>query len=303
MTGRIYKGILPFYDSEGLSTKDSDFSAKYSKMVESVEKEFNDNYVEKAVKFLREYPKVELDDILNNRIKISKGERKDKINNIEEIIQYIEDYGNNPKDYLLQPKQREKLSDLLYTLKSKTDKYRLEVFAQNDPIKKMSNWASKVEICWSEEERNEYPKRYINDIRENGGTIIFCVKSGKTPAVFGRSFIGRDRNNRIYLFIDNIEGKGYRHLIGSWAEEEPGAFKLALAAEFFFAEKMGCEYLVAGDEGVEETFVSIGTSKRNVSVSGKNIKIGYKAACFSPNENELKALSFYQDKYHYISLL
>ena len=362
MTGR-YNGILPFYDTNGVSTRDSNFSVKYGKMVESVETEFNDSYVEKVVDFLKKYPKVELEDILNNRIKISKRERTDKINsiqsriqyikdnendpndylsqlkqkerlskviytlkskledilnnrvkisepdradrinNIQSRIQYIKDNENDPKDYLLQPKEVEKLSELLYILKSKTDGYALEVFSQNDPIKKMSKWASKVGICWSESELDEFPKRYLNDIKESGGTIIFCVKKGKTPVVFGRSFIGRDRNNRIYLFIDNIEGKDYRHFIDSWAEEEPGAFKVALAASFFFAEKMGCQYLVAGDEGAEEAFVSIGTSKRNISVSGRNIKIGYKTSCFSQDKDELKALNFSQDKYHYISLV
>ena len=65
---------------------------------------------------------------------------------------------------------------------------------------------------------------------------------------------------------------------------------------------MGCSYIVAGDEGAEEAFVSIGTSKKRVTLWGKNVKIGYQTS-FSPSDYELRALSFAQEKYHYMRLV
>ena len=306
---------FPFYEPAFISNKDTDFAAKYISMLKRLKIEFDKNYIDKAVDFILNYPKIELSDIVNGTIKVPKEERKLKISRLEEILSTLENRDNPPdknagytqseinsEDDYFYNLRKHKLADFLSIINDKTRKYTLAVFSHDDTDDRIAEWAEKVGICWDSYELIEYSYRYAKDIKEYGGTIIFTVKRGKKPVLFGRDFIGVDREGRVYMFIDNMEGLAYKHFLSDWSKEDPGAFKVGLAASLFFAEKMGCSYIVAGDEGVEEAFASIGTSKRRVSLKGKNVKIGYQAA-FSPSDSELRALSFNQEKYHYIRLV
>ena len=305
-----------FYDPSLISNKNTDFASKYISMFEKLETEFNNDYIYKAVNFILNYPKVELSDVVSGIIKMPKKERKLKISGLEELLETLEK-GNytisgknaeytqsnlNSEDDYPYGLHKQKLADLLSIMNEKTYKYKLDVFSPDDKEDRIANWADKVGICWDSDELVKYSYGYAKDIKEYGGTVIFTIKRGKKPVLFGRDFIGIDKEGKIYLFIDNLEGLGYKHFLSDWKEEDPEAFKVALAASLFFAEKMGCSYIVAGDEGAEEAFVSIGTSKKRVTLRGKNVKIGYQTS-FSPSDYELRALSFAQEKYHYMRLV
>jgi hypothetical protein len=311
-------GQFPFYDPFFISDKSTNFIYKYIATIKKLEAEFNEDYICKATNFILNYPNVELSDILNGVIKVPKNEKKLKISGLENLLCILERIDpplkkkdvesvlnsiDDENDDLYRLRNGEKLKDFLSIINKKTYKYKLDVFSPYDTKDKIVEWAEKVAICWSSEDAEEYSSGYANDIKEYGGTIIFTIKRGKKPVLFGREFIGIDGSGRAYLFIDNLEGFGYKHFLSDWVKGDPGAFKVALAASFFFAEKMGCEYVVAGDEGAGEAFVSMGTSKRRVTSRGKNIKVGYPASNFPAKGKEIRCLSFDQEKYHYMRLV
>lgn len=310
-----------FYDSSFISDKNSDFVAKHTSMIKDLKTTFNNDYIYRVTSFILNYPKVELSDIVNGTIKIPKNEKKLKISRLENLLYALGEIGQPPDEksvkyaqsdldealdesyYDNSESQKTKLENFLSIMNTETSRYKLHVFSPRDTYDKIAEWAKEVGICWGPADVVKYSQGYVKDIKEFGGTIIFTAKYGRKPVLFGRDFICVDQKGEIYLFMDNLEGLNFNHLLSDWVNGYPGAFKVALAASFFFAEKMGCKYIVAGDEGAEEAFVSVGTSKRTVTLHGKNIKVGYPAR-FSPADNgEIKSLSFDQEKYHYMRLV
>ena len=202
MTGR-YNGILPFYDTNGVSTRDSNFSVKYGKMVESVETEFNDSYVEKVVDFLKKYPKVELEDILNNRIKISKRERTDKINSIQSRIQYIKDNENDPNGYLIQLKQKGRLSEVIYTLKSKLEDILNNgvKISERERTDRINSIQSRIQyIKDSENDPNDYLSQLKQ--KERLSEVIYTLKSKLEDML--NNGVKISERERVYITLDSL---------------------------------------------------------------------------------------------------
>ena len=299
------KNLLPFYDPSEISSRHDDFALKHKEMTSSFKTDFNPAYIKRSADFMLNYPMIELDDILKGRIKMTKPEKQAKISHLESILDIIGKHTYYEKeerpDYSANGENTEQTIGLLM---AKTDRYRMEIYRQGEDYLKIKEWAQGVNICWDAQNAFGYSKNYARDINEYGGSIIFTVKREEEHLLFGRDFIGVDQSGKVYLFMDNFEGLNYKHYISDWIDRDPGAFKLAVTASFFFAERMGCQYVVAGDPGTEELFSALGTSKKRTAVQKANRKIGYQASIDPPVDGEfLRSLSFSQQKYYYMRLV
>ncbi|MCL5016898.1 MAG: hypothetical protein M1441_02020 [Candidatus Parvarchaeota archaeon] len=301
----VRKNLLPFYDPNEISSRHDDFALKYKEMASGFKTDFNPAYIKRSADFMLNYPMIELDDILKGRIKMTKPEKQAKISHLESILDIIGKHTYYEKeerpDYFANGENTEQTIGLLM---AKTDRYRMEIYRQGEDYLKIKEWAQGVNICWDAQNAFGYSKNYARDINEYGGSIIFTVKREEEHLLFGRDFIGVDRSGKVYLFMDNLEGLNYKHYISDWIDRDTGAFKLAVTASFFFAERMGCQYIVAGDPGTEELFSALGTSKKRTAVQKANRKIGYQASIDPPADGEfLRSLSFSQQKYYYMRLV
>ena len=197
-----WKDLLPFYDPNGISSSHDDFALKYKEMTSSFKTDFNPAYIKRSADFMLNYPMIELDDILKGRIKMTKIEKQTKISHLESILNIISKhtyYGKvEQPDYLTNAEDTEQAISLLM---AKTDRYRMEIYRQGEAYLKIKEWAQRVNICWDAQNAFGYSKNYARDINEYGGSIIFTVKREEEHLLFGRDFIGVDRDGKVYLFL------------------------------------------------------------------------------------------------------
>ncbi len=207
--------------------------------------------------------------------KMPKSSKTVKKSKLERILSKI---GGKKEDIDYYEAGEESIEPVVSILRSKdTGRYKLSMFdPRYDDYTKIKDMAMETEICWSDDEMEVLSKSIAKDAVESAGTIIFGVYKNKEPIAFCRDFVCIDHNGNPYLFIDLLEGLGNNHDICTWETDDPGGFKLGLFASVYLAEKMGLDYIAAGDSGVVDLITSLGVSKKRTAIKVGNKKINYK---------------------------
>lgn len=266
---------------------------------------------EKAIKYyenyLLNYPKFLSQKIKSGNVGPStKSERKEKISQLEKIIKTLAEEVNEVDESC--PEDRTIYSRRILQDDS-LNEYKINIF---DPLtdndKKIIKMAKKVKMCWTSSEAKYLSKGMADDCRLNGATIVYSVEKGRKTAAVMRNFLCIDKKGRYYLFIDTIEGKDSEvshHDITRWAKEYPGAIKLGVILSLYIADKVGLEYVAAGDDAVSNLFETLGAIKMRTAVGDFNKKIGFvpKTDPYEDDEDTVREYFFFSSKKSYSIIL